>query len=391
MRILHTNFLHGWGGQSNRILSVCRGLAERGHDVLIAAPGDSELIRRARSANLSADGSMTFRRGFRPLALARDIRRMRRLLGRRTGGMPVGAQAPCRGGFDLVHTHGSQDSWVVALANLPKRLPVVRTKHNIFPIRDHFANRWLYGRAFDRVICISGAIVEQCAAKPYVQRDRLALVHSAVDLERFAQPDRARVEAWRSQWAGPQPVVAVVGRLRREKGHRFLLEAIAQLRRDFPAILLVVAGDGSLRAELEQNAAALGIRDHVRFLGFRTDVPEILAAADLFVLPSLAEGLGTAAIEAAAAGRPVVASRVGGLTDIIRDGETGRLVEPGDAAALTRAIAQLLADWQLAKRLAQAARRYASEHFTVAALVEKTEAVYAQMLENPGNSHSGSP
>jgi len=368
MKILHTNFLHGWGGQSNRILNVCRGLAERGHAVAIAAPADSELVRRAQAIGLPTDCSISFRRGFWPPTLVRDVHRMRHLL--------------ATGRFDIVHTHGSQDSWIVALANRPKRLPVVRTKHNVFRIRDHIGNRWLYGRAFDRIICISKAIVEQCAAKPYIPGDHLSLIHSAVELERYLQPDPASIAALRAQWSGCHPIVAIVGRLRREKGHRFLLEALVRLRHEFPAILLLVAGEGSVRAELEQQVAALGIADLVRFLGFRSDVPEILAAADLFVMPSLSEGLGTAAIEASAAGRPIVASRVGGITDIICDGETGRLVNPGDAADLARVIKEVLSDHEMAERLAHAARRHASERFTIPALVEKNIAVYQEVLES---------
>jgi glycosyltransferase involved in cell wall biosynthesis len=366
MRILHTNFLHGWGGQSNRVLNDSRALAGEGHAVTIAAPGDSELVRRARAEGFAVEDSMRFARGLRPLTFWRDLRRMRHLIE--------------SGRFDLIHAHGSQDSWVVALANRPKRLPVARTKHNVFPMADHFANRWLYGRAFDRIICISEAIVEQCAAKRYIDRGRLPLIHSAIDLDRYAQPDRAGVERRRAEWRGRR-VVAVIGRLRDEKGHRFLFEAIARLRARFPNVLLVVAGDGSLRQEFEQRVAALGIGDHVRFLGFRTDVPEILAAADIFALPSLSEGLGTAAIEAAAAGRPIVASRVGGLPDIIHNGETGRLVEPGDARTLADALADLLADPSRASEMGRAACAHAFAHFTLSVLAEKTEAVYAGMIE----------
>lgn len=376
MRILHTNFLRGWGGQSNRILNLCRGLARRGHDVLIAAPEQSELLERARATGLATDGTMQFVRGFRPTSLVRDLRRMRGLIS--------------RGDFDLIHTHGSQDSWIVALADLRRRVPVVRTKHNIFPIRDHFANRWLYGRVFSRIICISTAIMEQCGSKPYIAPEKLALVHSAIELERFANPDKHGCRVWRERFAGHRPVVAAVGRLRPEKGHRFLLEAVAKLRGDFPKILLVIVGDGSLRPDLEQQACELGLADkHVRFLGFRDDVAEILAACDMFALASVAEGLGTAAIEAAAAGKPIVASRVGGLVDIVRDKETGRLVSPGDAGDLARAIAELAADAALAERLGRRAREFAFRNFTLEALVEKTEAVYAELLAGVGRVRDG--
>jgi glycosyltransferase involved in cell wall biosynthesis len=367
VNILHTNFLHGWGGQSNRILNVCRGLAERGHGVLIAAPGDSELVRRAATAGLPVEGSMQFRRGFRPRSVARDVAIMRRLLRRRQ--------------FDLIHTHGSQDSWITALANLPKRRPVVRTKHNVFPIRDHAANRWLYGRFFDRLICNSTAIVEQCAAKPYIERGKLARIYSAVDLGRFTRPDPEGVASLRSEWGNRRPVLVLAARLRPEKGHQFLLEAVGRLRRNFPRILLVLAGDGSLRPGLEQQAASLGIADHVRFLGLRNDIPEILATADLFILPSLSEGIGTAAIEACAAGLPVVSSRVGGMPEVILDGVTGRLVEAGNVDELTEAVAGILSDPDRARTMGDAAHRHAAENFTIDALVAQTETVYSELLK----------
>jgi len=370
MKILHTNFLHGWGGQSNRILNVCRGLAERGYDILIVAPGDSELVRRANAAGLKTDTSISFRRGLRPLALIRDIRQMRRLIAEHQ--------------FDIIHTHGPQDSWLVAFANRPKRAPVIRTKHNSFPIRDHFGNRWLYGRVFDRIICISEAILEQCTAKLYIPPNRLAFIHSAIELDRYAKPDPAAVAALRAQWGGRNPVVVVIARLREEKGHRFLFEAMARLRSDFPAILLVVSGVGSLRAEMEQRVAVLGVADLVRFIGFRTDIPELLAAADLFVLPSVSEGLGTAAIEASAAGRPIVASRIDGIPDIVRDGETGRLANPGDAEDLARVMKEVLSDRVTAERYAAAARRRAFAHFAVQSLVEKNIAVYSELLDSLG-------
>jgi glycosyltransferase involved in cell wall biosynthesis len=376
MKILHTNFLHGWGGQSNRILNLCCGLAERGHRVVIAAPADSELLRRARDAGLATDGSMQFRRGLRPRALVRDLRRMRKLLNDER--------------FDVIHTHGSQDSWLVAFANRPKRAPVVRTKHNIFPIRDHIANRWLYGRVFDRIICISGAIVEQCAAKPYLERAHLALVRSAIDLGRYAKPDPDRVASWRARWADRRPVLAVIGRLREEKGHRHLFDAVARLRNEFPAILLAVVGDGSLRLEFERYVDGLGLGDAVQFVGFQDDVPAILAAADLFVLPSLSEGLGTAVIEAAAAARPIVATRVGGIPDIIEDGKSGRLVAPGDVDSLVSAIGSLANDPDTAARMAGEARRHAFEQFTIRSLVEGTEKVYRDVCGAGAPSHQDS-
>ncbi|MBI3736837.1 glycosyltransferase, partial [Candidatus Sumerlaeota bacterium] len=173
LKILHTNFHKGWGGQSNRILTECRGLATRGHEVTIAAPEGSELAARARAAGLNVFGDVRFTRGFRARSVWRDIGKLRGLFR--------------AANFDIIHTHGSQDSWAVAysLLNYRPRPIILRTRHNIFPIRDHFMNRRLYGKWTDGIVCISEAILEDCAAKPYLRRDNLSLVHSAVDVSRF--------------------------------------------------------------------------------------------------------------------------------------------------------------------------------------------------------------
>jgi glycosyltransferase involved in cell wall biosynthesis len=368
MRILHTDFHHGWGGQANRILNLSRGLADDGHAVLVAAPGDSELLRRAREAGLETDGAFLFARGLRPRPNLRDLRRMKRLLR--------------DGGFDIVHTHGSQDSWIVAFSNRSIRLPVIRTKHNFLPIREHFANRWLYGKVFDRIICVAQAVADQCAAKPYLDAGRLPVIHSAVDLDRFRKADPDQVGRLRREWGEDRIVIAAMGRLRPEKGHRHLLEAVAGLRGAFPRLLLVCGGAGSLRGELAETVRTLGIDEHVRFLGMRTDVPEILHAADLFAMPSLSEGIATAAIEASVAGLPVVASRVGGIPEVVTDGETGLLTEPGDSADLARALSRLLADSDLRRRLGEAARGKNFDRFTIRSLVEETESIYREVLEN---------
>lgn len=172
------------------------------------------------------------------------------------------------------------------------------------------------------------------------------------------------------------PLVVAVGTLDAVKGHRHLLEAWPEVRRAIPSAQLVLVGDGPLREELPRRAAGLGLGDSVRFLGFRSPARPFAAAADVFVLPSLTEGMPNAVLEAMCLGRAIVASRVGGVPELIQEGESGLLVPPGDARALSAAITALLGDAPRREALGQAAAARAHTRFSVQAMVEATEAVY---------------
>lgn len=373
MRILHTNYHKGWGGQSNRILIVCRGLRERGHEVVLAVPGGSKLHRRAEAVGIDVFPEVRFARGLRVQHLWHDVRALRGLMRRRS--------------FDIVHTHGSQDSWAVAasLAGFRPRPVVLRTRHNLFPIRDHLPNRLLYGRWTDGLVCISSAVVAQCAAKPYLDAGDLTRIPSAVDAGRYEDGERDRVR--RELGVENRLVIGMTGRLRPEKGHEHLLGAMVEVFSKRPDAVLVLAGSGSRKAELRGMAEDLNVAEHVVFTGFRKDIPDLLAAFDLFAMPSISEGLGTAVLEAAAAARPIVASDVGGIPDIVHHEETGLLVPPADPVALAKALLRLAEDRDLAARLGRAARERVRREFSEEALVEKTEGCYRDWLGRRGRSN----
>ncbi len=369
MKVLHTNFLRGWGGQSNRILEECRCLATRGWDVLLSVPPGSELARRARTAGLAVDESV----GYRSLTQAlcrQEVSKFQRL---------VRNFQP-----DLIHLHGGRDSWIAALALALRPRPVIlRTKHNVFPIVDHPGNRWLYGRFFDGIVCISSAIVEQCAAKPYIAMEKLVLIPSACDVDRFRSAAAARCPRRQEFGFAPEHLVIVMsGRFRPEKGHDVLLKAIPQVCAALPHARFLLLGAGSLQREIAAALERENLRDVVVVAGFRTDVPECLAAADIAVQPSRSEGLGTAVLEAAAAGLPIVATAVGGIPDIVVPGQTGLLVPPEDANALADALITLGRDPSLRKSLGEAARERVAHLFSLEMLAEKTDAYYRRMLEN---------
>jgi glycosyltransferase involved in cell wall biosynthesis len=176
-------------------------------------------------------------------------------------------------------------------------------------------------------------------------------------------------------------VVGSVGWLTPVKGHPILLEAFAKVRRDNPDLQLVIIGSGSLREPILTRARNLGISEAVHLLDVRADIPDCLSAMDLFVLPSLNEGMGRALVEAMAAGRPVIASRVGGIPAIVDHRKNGLLVTAGDADALADAIAELLANPAWSRELAEAARKRIDPSFGVAAMVHAVEVVYAEALQ----------
>ena len=175
-------------------------------------------------------------------------------------------------------------------------------------------------------------------------------------------------------------VVGMAAVLEERKGHRFLLEAARRLKMQGCRIQYRLAGDGSLRQSLEKDAIQLGLRDDVQFCGFVSDIPTFLSQVDIFALPSLFEGLGVSVLEAMAAGKAVIASRVGGLAETVLDGVTGLLVMPGDAEGLAAAIARLAGDRSLSLEMGRRGRTRLQEHFTLTQMASKNEAYYYALL-----------
>jgi len=173
-----------------------------------------------------------------------------------------------------------------------------------------------------------------------------------------------------------RPVVLTVARLDEQKGHRYLLEAAAQV----PEAQFVLAGDGPLRASLEAQTRTLGVEGRVKFLGYRSDIADLLADCDVFVLPSLYEGLPLSILEAMSAGKPVIATHIGGTDEAVIAGETGLLVPPADSAALAAAIRSVLTNRLLAQRLAAAGRARVEREFSVAKMIQQVINVYDELL-----------
>jgi glycosyltransferase involved in cell wall biosynthesis len=230
----------------------------------------------------------------------------------------------------------------------------------------------LLTRCLHRHVAVSRFVASRLRDRFHVPPEKIVVIPNAATMGATASP------APRSELARDVdgPVVLTVARLDGQKGIAHLLEAVATL----PNASFAIAGDGPNRAALEQRAATLGVSDRVRFLGHRHDVPALLAAADLFVLPSLYEGLPLSVLEAMAAGVPVVATAIGGTDEVVRDGETGTLVPPANSEALAAAIGRALADRDRASRLALAARSLVAREYSVTSMVGSVSRLYDELL-----------
>ena len=233
--------------------------------------------------------------------------------------------------------------------------------------------------AADAVIAVSEGLVEFLARAERLPRHKTVVIPNGVDetiAARAPEPSAAR----RRLGLPDGRLLGSVGRLAEQKGHVHLLRALPEIRGEFPDARIVLAGEGPERARLEAEADRLGLSDAVVFLGHRDDVATVLAALDLFVFPSLWEGLPMALLEAMALAKPVVAARCVGVDDLVTDGVTGLLTDPRDPAGLAGAARRLLRDPQAAERLGETARRRVFERHTLVRIADDVDRLYRRVL-----------
>jgi glycosyltransferase involved in cell wall biosynthesis len=221
-------------------------------------------------------------------------------------------------------------------------------------------------------------------------QDKIVVITNGVDLKRYEQSvDKLSVRT-RLGFDLDARLIAVVGTLKEPKGHRYLVEAMTDIVRRHPEVHALFIGDGNLKDELKSQVDRLALKDHVHFLGNRRDVPDLLAASDLFVLPSLWEGLSMALLEAMASGKPIVATSVAGTNQVLISGKTGLVVPPGDVRRLAGAIEELLSDYARAEAMARAARKDVEIHYSAQKQADDHVALYRHLLTQPVSTYSQS-
>jgi L-malate glycosyltransferase len=290
---------------------------------------------------------------------------------------------------DILHTHLFDPSVVGLIAGTLGRVPVrVMTRH-YSDYHTRIQKTWhtrldrMCTRLAHSVIAVSHQTRRVMLEQERAPAAKVVMIHNGIDLSRVAAPSGQEVAALRRELdlGDDVAVLAVVARLHPEKGQEYLFRALPQLLTATGGKLrLLVAGTGPFRQAYEREVSALGVEGAVRFLGFRTDVTRILAASDVVVLPSIAEAFGLVLAEAMAMRRAVVATRVGGIPEIVEDGVSGILVPPASPKALADAISSLLCDPLRREQLGEAGRRRVVETFRFETMMKRYEALYEALL-----------
>jgi glycosyltransferase involved in cell wall biosynthesis len=284
-----------------------------------------------------------------------------------------------RHGIDLVHTHGFKPNFYATLAT-PWGIPLVATYLLDWPDRGvllhcyHLLDRLILKR-FAKVVAVSEAIAKSLI-RSGLGSQRVRVIANGVDFSHWAPQEPAHSIETDSP---KKAVVGVVGRLVPQKGHIYLLQAARSILSAFPQVEFLFVGDGPDRASLEQATASLGLTGNVRFAGQKSDMAAVYAGIDVLVMPSINEGMPMTLIEALAARRPIVATAVGDVPKLIRDGETGLLVEPRNPDALASAIVKLLSDPLLRLRFAEEGRNRVLAHFSANAMASQYRELYSQV------------
>lgn len=373
MRVLHV-LRPAAGGMRQHVLQLATGLGAYGFDAQIACPGDADIVRSALAAGVEVRpvpivGPLSPLRDVEAVLVLRDVIR--------------------HGSFDIVHAHGSKAGLVgriaAMLAGAPNRVMTVHNDVIGGSVRPALrravigVERFLAGHT-SRVIAVSDALRSELIETIGLDPALVVTVHNGIDLAPFlTSVDPGPV---RDRYGIPRDAIVFgsAARFAPQKGHDVLVKAAVPVLEKAPNAYLLLAGDGPLLEPVRRAASRTPVASRIIFPGFETDVRGMLAALDVFASSPLSEGLGLAAIEAMATGLPVVSVRTGGVPEVVVDGETGILAEPGDLTGLTEAMLRLARDPMARLTMGEAGRRRAIDEFSEDKMLERTALVYREVL-----------
>jgi L-malate glycosyltransferase len=373
---LHVDTARTWRGGQNQVLLTVNGLRSIGHRAALVAHPNGELRQRAQEGMdlipIAPRTEMDFTAAWR---FSRLVRRLKP---------------------DVIHAH---DPHGVAMASLALSFgtgasggetgpPLVASRRVDFHLKGNSFSRWKY-RQVDCFVAASEAIREMLVADG-VPAERTVTVHEGIDVEHVeaAEPVNVHEAFWLPHHA---PVVGNVAALVPHKGQHYLVEAAHLVVQRLPDTRFIILGEGELREHLEKQVHEHHLEKHVLLPGFRTDVLGCIKGFDLFVMSSVTEGLGTSLLDAMACARPIVATRAGGIPEIVEDGINGLLVPPRDARALADAIVAALEDQALRDRLGAAGLARVRQRFTVEKMVAETASLYARVARTGHAVDTASP
>jgi len=362
-------FSHRWrggraGGAETHARDVIKGLAAKGHSIVFVTGKADDGCRPGLSDGVSAHLELSFQT-INPLDKFKTYRRL--------------AEIVAEHQIEVIHAHHRTAGYFAELLCRRKHIPYVVTVHDPWHSTPFKKS---HGRVFRRLIAVSDYLQRLFIARFHVPSERIRTIHNGVDPSRFEGIAHAEAARFRSAFSvgADEIVLSQISRISKAKGQFDLLHALRLLPPDLRYRCLIV-GEGKERASLERLAESLGLSRKVTFCGYQSNIPVVLAATDVMLLPSHREPLGLSIIEAMLSNVPVIAANAGGVPEIITHGKDGLLFPAGDIPALARLIMQMVGDTSLRRQLAQAGHRTAIERFLVGRMIDETEAYYQRIIE----------
>ncbi|MEF9437413.1 MAG: glycosyltransferase family 4 protein [Candidatus Mariimomonas ferrooxydans] len=358
-KILHTEASLGWGGQEIRIVQESIELTKRGYHILIACQKGSQIAKQAAAAGLTVF-TIPMRFTCDPVAIIKFLRIIKTEK------------------VDIVHTHSSKDSWIAGIAGRLSKIPVVRSRHLSTPVGKSWHTTFVY-RYLAVIIITSGThIKEALITRNNLDPGKIISIAAGVDLERFDIENISGIKILDEFGLNDAfPIVGMVAILRSWKGHNYLLEAVLRVVATYPKARFLIVGNGPAYGTINREIIDLGIKKSVIMTDFRNDIPEIMAALDILVLPSYASEATSQVIpQAFAMGKPVIATNVGGLPEIIEDGITGLLIPPKNRDAISDAIIWMAGHIEKANEMAMRGREKILKYYTLKTMIDRTAEIY---------------
>ncbi len=363
--ILHSESSNGWGGQEIRVFQEMLAMHARGHQVWMATPRCTTIFKKCQEAGIPIvefnDAKWAY--PFSILKLATWMKKNR---------------------IQVVNTHSSRDGWIVGLAARLARVPLIlRSRHIDVDYPNRFVSRIAFGKVPHAVLTTSERISMRLIDELNLDEKCVLCVPTGIDIEMFKPQVTGKLRE-ELNYPPSTKLVGVVAVLRSWKGHHVLLDAAKNLSASHPDLKWVLAGDGPIRELLERRILDEGMNGYVHLLGHRTDVSNVMASLDIVVLPSTAhEGIPQTLLQAMAMGKPVIGTRVGGIPEIVKNGETGYLIPPQSADDLARAVDHLLKSPDWMREFGQKASDYVKHHHSVDHMIQQIEKIYQQFLLQP--------
>ncbi|MAA74768.1 MAG: hypothetical protein CMN28_08685 [Salinisphaeraceae bacterium] len=376
------DFHKSWSGQLHAVATLMDEMQALGHHVVLACRSDSLFVEMGRQRGWNVWPALYLIGGFRPRKRLADLFRLCRYI--------------VRNDFDLIHVNGSQDHWLAAFAiRLTRRkMALVRTRHNTKKVANTWSNRLLNQRWTDLQITACELLIKDYQNHPAFLKKTLVSIHQGVYLDR-TRTDAAHRSRLRASlgFSESDCVLGISARVHPDKGHRYLLDAMAALNR--PDLKLLVIGDGPGLQIMQAYAADIGVASRVHFAGYVDDVGTLLQIVDIGIQPSVGIETSCLAIkEIMALQKPVIVSDYGGLPEIVNHEVEGLVVSHGSAQALARAIGRLADDRHAAAMMGRAGRRRVEDQFTARLCAIRTLNAYRLALTQirpPNNRLPGGP